>query len=68
VHDSAVLILIIVLFCNLKSKEKKRQRVEEWFGRLGWVDFTTNLVHFMLLAIIEDYMMDVVGHSNLHMW
>jgi dissimilatory sulfite reductase (desulfoviridin) alpha/beta subunit len=62
------LILIIVLFYNLNSEEKKRQRLGEWFGRLGWADFITDLVHLMLLVIIEDYMMDVVGHSNLHMW
>jgi hypothetical protein len=32
------------------------------------VDFISDLIHIMLLAVIGDCMMEVVGHSNLHMW
>ncbi len=55
-------VLIIVVFRNLKSKERK------WFWRSGWADFITDLAHLMLLAVIGSCMMEAVGHSNLHMW
>jgi hypothetical protein len=56
------LVLIFVLFRNLKSEKRK------WFWRSGWADFNADLVHLMLLAVIGGCMMEAVGHSNLHMW
>ncbi len=55
-----------VLEFEVRGEEATKAGRMVWEVGLG--RFTTDLVRLMLLVIIEDCMMDVVGHSNLHMW